>query len=192
MSVADEVYAGVLLVAVGLSLLVLLVLRFVSKAPLFPEDVLKIPRFRSNGYDELPTVVENGSVGQKEKPSFALEPLKGWRRRLGILQEAVLISLVVLHALTLVLNGATLLRIVFVVYWVVISVKNAYRRLSFSSITPFDFYLRYIDIRFTIFPVLWVSFHCSISCKSIFSHPFYNRQDFWPYPISRIGKFKRS
>ena len=119
MSLTDEIYAILFVAALAVSFLTLVVLRLVSKTPLFPKDVIKIPRFRHVEYDALPSFAENGNIdGQKEAKSFALEPLKGWRFRLGILQKLVLISLVIVHTLILVLNGATGLRIIYVPYWV--------------------------------------------------------------------------
>jgi hypothetical protein len=116
----DKAYAIVLISALGISVLMLCVLWYYSGDPIFAKDAIKLPRFRHRSYDSIPTHAENGNGfdHRKRKESIVPERLVGWRLRLGLLQSLVLLSLVIIHTLILVTSAPTVLRIVFVVYWV--------------------------------------------------------------------------
>ena len=122
-SVTDKTYAIVFITALGLSALVLCLQRIVSGDPIFPKGVVKIPRFRYHDYDPLPTHVQNGNgVGLPEHKDFTPEPLLGWRLRMAFLHSLVLLALLLVHTVILLNDGTTFLRIVFVPYWVRLSI----------------------------------------------------------------------
>jgi len=81
------------------------------------KQAIKLPTFRFRPYDSLPTENGNG-IDHGDIPKAAPEPLVGWRYRLGILQNAVLLALVFVHTLILLTLGLQFLRIVFIAYWV--------------------------------------------------------------------------
>jgi len=141
-SLTDKAYAIVFLGALGLSVLILFLSWYVSRNPVFPKEVIALPRFRHVGYESLPTHAENGNgVDHERKESKALVPekLKGWRLRLGLFQSAVLAALLAVYAIILVTVGPTLLRIVFIAYWVpllfcTMLTKGAYFILQYLSL----------------------------------------------------------
>lgn len=118
-SLTDEVYVVVFTSALGLSALQLCAARYWSNDPIFPKETLKLPRFRCQDYESVPSHRENGhDISHTKARNTALEPLEGWRLRMGVLQGIILLALVAIHAVILVSDGPTSLRIVFVVYWV--------------------------------------------------------------------------
>ena len=121
-TVTDKTYAGILVSALVVSVLILCTSYYVSRDPIFSKEAFKFPLFLLHRrYDSLPQHAQNGNgVHHKEKKRNP-EPLKGWRFRMGVLLNLVLVALVVVHALILVFSGPTLLRIVFIMYWVHIS-----------------------------------------------------------------------
>ena len=117
-TVTDKTYATIFIAALAASVLILCTSYSISRDPIFPKNTLKLPRFRRRGYDLLAQFSENGNgVARKDRKTNP-EPLKGWRFRMGLLLNFVLIALVAIHTVILVFSGPTLLRIVFVVYWV--------------------------------------------------------------------------
>ena len=119
LSITDKAYAIVFIIALAVSILILGISRYVSGDVLLAKDVVKVPRFRVRQYEVLPTHVENGNgIGHSETKRKWLEPYTGWRWRMGVLLELVLIALVALHAFILVTEGLNILRIMFIVYWV--------------------------------------------------------------------------
>jgi hypothetical protein len=107
----------VLCAVLGVAALVLCFTRYQSGSPFFAKQAIKLPTFRFRPYDSLPTENGNG-VDHNDIPKAAPEALVGWRYRLGILQNAVLLALVFVHTLILLTVGPQLLRIVFIGYWV--------------------------------------------------------------------------
>jgi len=105
----------------GVAALAICFTRYRSGDPFFANQAIKLPTFRFRPYDSLPTENGNG-VGHSDAPKATLEPLVGWRYRLGIFQNALLLALVFVHSLILLTVGLQFLRIVFVAYWVCISV----------------------------------------------------------------------
>jgi hypothetical protein len=116
----DKAYAIVLISALGISVLMLCLSWYYSGDPIFAKDAIKLPRFRHRSYDSIPIHAENGNGfdHRKIKENVVPEQLVGWRLRLGLLQNLMLLSLVIIHVLILVTSGPTVLRIVFVAYWV--------------------------------------------------------------------------
>jgi hypothetical protein len=120
-SLADTTYAILLISALGLSVLILLASRLLSGDPIFTKETLKLPRFRVREYEALPTHVQNGNgIGHAEEmqETKTVEPLVGWRLRMGIAHTAVIAGLLAIHVVILISDGPTALRITFVVYWV--------------------------------------------------------------------------
>lgn len=116
-SKTDTIYAIVLCAVLGVAALVLCFTRYRSGNPFLAKQAIKLPTFRFRPYDSLPT--ENGAgVDHGDSPKVTPEPLVGWRYRLGILQNAVLVGLVFVHALILLTVGPQFLRIVLIGYWV--------------------------------------------------------------------------
>lgn len=113
----DPIYAIVLCAVLGVAAIVLCFTRYQSGSPFFAKQAIKLPIFRFRPYDSLPTENGNG-VDHEDIPKVNPEPLVGWRYRLGILQNAVLLALIFVHALILLTVGVQLLRIVFIAYWV--------------------------------------------------------------------------
>jgi len=119
LSITDKAYAIVFIIGLAVSILILGISRYVSGDALLAKDVVKVPRFRVRQYEVLPTHVENGNgIAHSETKRKWLEPYTGWRWRMGVLLELVLIALVALHAFILVTEGLNILRIMFIVYWV--------------------------------------------------------------------------
>src|SRR5271156_6232784 len=111
-SITDKAYALVFIIALAVSILILGVSRYVSGDALLAKHVVKVPRFRFRPYQVLPTHVENGNgIGHSETRPKWLEPYTGWRWRMGVLLELVLVALVAVHAFILVTEGLNLLRI---------------------------------------------------------------------------------
>lgn len=147
-SIADRTYAIVLISALGVSTLMLFAAWYTSRDPIFAKDLIKLPRFRHRDYNSIPRHAENGNgIDHGEvKRNVTPERLTGWRLRLGVLLSLVSLSLVAVHAVILVTSGPTLLRIVFVVYWVypliaetLISGRSIcvqYLSLSSNSLSP--------------------------------------------------------
>jgi hypothetical protein len=105
----------------GLSVVILLASRLLSGDPIFTKEALKLPRFRVREYEALPTHVQNGNgIGHAEEKqeTKTVEPLVGWRLRMGIAHTAVIAGLLAIHVVILISDGPTALRITFVVYWV--------------------------------------------------------------------------
>jgi hypothetical protein len=118
-STSDRVYAIVFIAALGLSVLGLGLTWYLSGDPLFAKQVIRLPRFRFREYESLPTFANGNANGvNRDEKSSALEELKGWRLRMGVLQGAVLLALTIVHTVILLQDGANFLRIVFIVYWV--------------------------------------------------------------------------
>ena len=117
-TVTDKTYAGIFTFALAISLVILCTSYYVSRDPIFPEETLKLPRFRHRDYDSLAQHAENGNGVDRKERKKTPEPLKGWRFRMGVLLNFVLIALVVVHTIILDFSGPTVLRIVFIVYWV--------------------------------------------------------------------------
>jgi len=117
-TVTDKTYAAIFVSALGISVLLLCVSYYISRDPVFPKDTLKLPRFRNRDYHSVAQHAENGNGVEIKERKRTPEPFKGWRFRMGVLLNFVLIALVVVHTIILDLSGPTLLRIVFIVYWV--------------------------------------------------------------------------
>jgi hypothetical protein len=115
----DTIYAIIFLSALGLSVIGICLTWYLSGQPILASEALKLPRFRFRAYDSLPTHVGNGNgIDHEEVKNITPEPLTGWRYRMGVLQNAVLLALVFVHVLILITAGPTFLRIVFIAYWV--------------------------------------------------------------------------
>jgi len=119
----DTIYAIVLCVVLGVAAIALCFTRYQTGNPFFAKQAIKLPIFRFRPYDSLPTENGNG-VDHDDVPKVTPEPLVGWRYRLGILQNAVLLALIFVHALILLTAGVQLLRIVFIAYWVYFCVSS--------------------------------------------------------------------
>jgi hypothetical protein len=116
----DSIYAIIFLSALGLSVIGLCLTWYLSGQPILASEALKLPRFRFRAYDSLPTHVANrNGIDLEEVKNIAPESLTGWRYRMGVLQNAVLLALVFVHVLILITAGPSFLRIVFIAYWVV-------------------------------------------------------------------------
>ena len=125
LSTTDTAYAIVLISVVGLSVLLLSVLRFVSGDPIFSKPLFKLVGFRYQNYDSLPTHIENGNgVDHRDAKVFAPEPLNGWRLRMGILQSLVLLALLIVHAVIFATSRANMLGIVLIVFWVYLPIRG--------------------------------------------------------------------
>ena len=147
-TVADKSYAGVFISALGISILILCASYYLSRDPIFPKDTLKLPRFRHRHYyDSVAQHAENGNGVEIKERKKTPEPLKGWRFRMGILLNMVLIALVIVHTIILDLSGPTLLRIVFIVYWVYLPnwVNSEYRALFWRTIPSGSFLPSIVD-----------------------------------------------
>ena len=119
--ISDRTYIFTFLSILGLSFCALCLARYISDIPIFPSPVTFKPiRFRiaenepllANGH----SVAENGDVG--EPKGSHLEPLTGWRYRLGILMSLVLLALVIVHTVIFITEGMKLLDLTFIFYWV--------------------------------------------------------------------------
>ena len=117
-NVTDKTYAGIFIFSLAFSLVILCTSHYVSRDPIFPKETLKLPRFRHRDYDSLDQHAQNGNGVDHKERKRTPEALKGWRFRMGVLLNFVLIALVVVHTIILDLSGPTVLRIVFIVYWV--------------------------------------------------------------------------
>lgn len=118
-SLTDEVYAVAFTSILGLSALLLCAARYWSDDPIFPKKILKLPCFQCPDYDSVLTNAENvHEIGPIKTRNTAPEPLEGWRLRMGALQGVILLVLIAVHAAISVSDGPTLLRIMFIVYWV--------------------------------------------------------------------------
>jgi hypothetical protein len=159
-SITDFAYAITFICLLGLSAIGLLLNWYRCKDPIFPKETIKLPRFRFHNYDSLPTHVENGNgVGHKKQKIVRIEPLKGWRMRMGVLHTAVLLALTIVHTLILIADGPSFLRIVFIVYWVFTFSSDAYIR-AFCSLTWHSAHFRlHIEGLCTARCAFWGFFH---------------------------------
>ena len=113
----DTIYAIVLCAVLGVAAIALCFTRYQSGSPFLAKHFIKLPTFRFRPYDSLPSENGNG-VDHDDVPKVTPEPLVGWRYRLGILQNSVLLALIFVHALILLTIGVQLLQIMFIAYWV--------------------------------------------------------------------------
>ena len=109
-SITDGVYATLLSSVLGVSVLILCLSRF--RVPVFGKDVAKLRRFLR--YDH--NAVDHNIFGEIKyaRP----ERLPEWSFRMAVLLNVILLTLVILHAVILIMEGPALLRTVFVLYWV--------------------------------------------------------------------------
>lgn len=114
----ELVYAIILLTALGISLGSLVTIRLCSYDPIFAREKVRLPRFRNREYESLAPHEDNANGVSHDKLIVIPEEFKGWRLLMGVLLGTVLLALVIVHTLILITNGSSLLRIVFIVYWV--------------------------------------------------------------------------
>ena len=114
----ELVYAVIILTALGVSLGSLVTIRLRSHDPIFAKEKVKLSRFRNGEYESLAPHEENANGVSHDRLAVIPEEFKGWRLAMGVLLGIVLIALVIVHTLILITNGPSLLRIVFIVYWV--------------------------------------------------------------------------
>jgi hypothetical protein len=151
--VTDLTYAIIFLSALALSAFALCLTWYLSGQPFFANEALKLPRFRFRNYDSLPTEVANGNgIDHGQSQNIAPEPLTGWRYRMGVFQNAVLLALIFVHALILVTDGPDFLRIVFIAYWVIYRSIVVDFRVSPLDTIPFVFCPRCIGDLCTTLP----------------------------------------
>jgi hypothetical protein len=107
----------VFIVALGMSVFGLTLTWYWSGDPLFAKETFVLPRFRFRNYESLSHHVNGNGLDHGGDKSAVLEDFIGWRFRMGVLYSATLLALTIVHAVVLVENGSTFLRIVFVAFW---------------------------------------------------------------------------
>ena len=111
-SITDGVCATLLSSVLGVSVLILCLSRFSSGVPIFGKDVAKLRRFWRQDSDVLDSAIF------REIKYARPERVPEWSFRISVLLNVVLLTLVICHAVILIIEGPTSLRTVFVIYWV--------------------------------------------------------------------------
>lgn len=159
-------YAIVFTVAISLSLSSFCVIRLVSGHPICSNNLFKFPQHRN--YEILPTQAETNIDTEVELKSIDVEPFSGWRFRAGFLLNIVFLALLTIHTIITLENGATLLRIVFIVYWVCSCLFTSNQRELHYYTTAFVLFRHLTDGFSTIPLLLSASFPSSTIFMSIF------------------------
>lgn len=158
-SIIDKTYAIVLASALCSSLLVIWLSDFVSRDPVIAKDAIKPPRFRLRERNGLETYIENENGVDYKKKNATPEQLIGWRLRLGVIQSVVLFGLLSIHSFILVTEAYSVLRGVFVVYWVRPDGTKANQRALSSFTIHLVFFQLYTGDYCTTSCALWELFH---------------------------------